>query len=118
MSIQKRIGCGLAIVLVATIQSARGDDGRLNQDTLSQMGLGGLVPWAMRKPSRSADLDLTRWDGSSAEANGSSFATINSQYGDAHSENSYSSSGKHYASGNNESHAGGNLNEPPQFRQW
>ena len=103
MSIQQRIGCGLAIVLVATIQSARGADGRLNQDTLSQMGLGGLVTMGDAEAESVRGLGFKS---SSAEANGSSYANINSQFGDAHSQNSYSASGKHDASGENESHAG------------
>ena len=72
MSIQQRIGCGLAIVLVATIQSARGADGRLNQDTLSQMGLGGLVTMGDAEAESVRGLGFKS---SSAEANGSSTRT-------------------------------------------
>ncbi len=104
MSMHKWIGFCVVMAFVATSRSGRSEDGRPSQDTLKQMGLGELAFMP------DAEAELVRGQGfkggSWASASGSSFATMDSSFGDSHSENRYSAEGKHFAGGNNDSWAG------------
>lgn len=94
---------------LAACHSASAHDGRPSAGALQQMGLGGM---AVMSDDESMDVRGMGYGSgpsgySSAKASGNSFATINlGPLGGAHSENSYSSSGKNKAGGDNFSFAG------------
>ena len=69
------------------------------------MGLGGLTIMSDDEALAVRGLGF-RSGGSSAQASGDSFATINTPMGLAHSENGFNASGKHEASGDDFSFAG------------
>ena len=69
------------------------------------MGLGGLTIMSDDEALAVRGLGF-RSGGSSAQASGDSFATINTPMGSAHSENGFNASGKHEASGDDFSFAG------------
>jgi hypothetical protein len=107
MSMHKWIACGLVLGLVAAARIAHGEDGRLSQGTLKDMGLVGLVEVS------DADAELVRGQGfnggshdSWVSVSGKSYASINGLLGSAHSENRYDADGEHYATGRNSSFAG------------
>jgi hypothetical protein len=100
---------GMAIAMTAMLGQARAEHSRPSQETLKQMGLGGMVVMS------DADAARVRGQGyqpkkshSSVRVWGNSFATINGKNGSggAHSENGYAVQGKHFAAGVNGSVAG------------
>ena len=97
--------CGMAIVMIAFLcQAATADDGRPSRDTLADMGLGGLV--VVSDDAALSVRGMGYKGRSSVHVFGNSFATINSKFGGAHSENGYTADGKHFAAGKNFSKAG------------
>ena len=98
---------GFAIAMLVVSQSVRAEEGRPSQAALEQMGLGGLAVISdeegMSVRGHGYNHGSTH---SSVNVFGNSFATIQTPLGDAHSENGYAASGKHYASGKNGSWAG------------
>ena len=105
MKVQKLRWAGLAVALAAIANQAAWADGdRPSQQTLDEMGLGGLV--AMSDDDAMQVRGQGFKNGSSVAVFGNSFATINSPFGTAHSENGYAADGKHFAFGKNFSHAG------------
>jgi hypothetical protein len=99
---------GVSTALLAVGQLAHGQDGRPSKSVLQQMGLGGMSVMSDDDALAVRGLGFSpgMGSGSSALASGNSFATINTPFGSAHSENAYSSSGKHVAGGDNFSFAG------------
>jgi hypothetical protein len=99
---------GLVIALAAVIsQSVRAEESRPSQRTLSEMGLGGLVVMSDDEALGIRGFGFKGGHGgSSAVAFGNSFATINTPFGTAHSENGYAAEGKKFAFGANHSEAG------------
>jgi hypothetical protein len=85
-------------------QVAHALDGQPSKSALQEMGLGGLS--VMSDDEALAVRGLGFSSGSLAQASGNSFATINTPFGSAHSENAYASQGKHKAGGDNFSFAG------------
>jgi hypothetical protein len=88
-------------------QSIQAEGGRPSRQTLAAMGLGGMT---ILSDEEATSIRGMGWNGghggSSVAVSGNSFANIVTPIGDAHSENSYAASGKHFAAGANGSHAG------------
>jgi hypothetical protein len=103
MMVQKFNCFGLAIALVAALNTAASDD-RPSQQTLAAMGLGGLT--VMSDDDGLAIRGHGYRGKSSAQAWGGSYAHISTRGGSAGSVNAYKASGKHSASGRNLSFAG------------
>lgn len=101
----------VAIALIAMINASASAADRPSRDTLNAMGLGGIV---VMDDATAMNVRGFGYSGhskkgsskSSARAWGSSYASINSHGGQAHSENGYDSKGKHIALGANISVAG------------
>ncbi|HEY4234639.1 MAG TPA: hypothetical protein VGM76_14490 [Lacipirellulaceae bacterium] len=108
MKWQRWIVCGLSVAALAAGQFARGQNGRPSKSDLQQMGLGGISVMSDDDALavRGFGFSPGHSSGSSAVASGNSFATINTPLGSAHTENSYASSGKNKAGGDNFSFAG------------
>ena len=99
----------LSIGMLAAIGHAAHVQGsQPSGSALQDMGLGGLTIMSDDEALAVRGLGF-RSGGSSAQASGNSFATINSPFGSAHSENAYSASGNHEASGDNFSFAGAEI---------
>ena len=79
-------------------------DSQPSSSALQEMGLGGLVVMSDNEALAVRGQGFS--SGSMAQASGNSFATINTPFGDAHSENAYASKGPHKAGGDNFSFAG------------
>jgi hypothetical protein len=98
--------CVLTVLVFAARQSAAlAEDGAPSDSTLREMGLSGL---AMMTDDEAMEVRGEGFGsgGSSAAAWGSSFATIETPFGSAESQNAYSAKGKHEADGSNLSFAG------------
>jgi hypothetical protein len=96
----------LSIGMLAAIdQTAHALGSQPSGRALQEMGLGGLTIMSDDEALAVRGLGF-RSGGSSAQASGDSFATINTPMGSAHSENGFNASGKHEASGDNFSFAG------------
>jgi len=105
MNVGKWTVFGLAVAMFAMVGQARAEHSRPSQETLNQMGLGGMVVMS------DADASSVRGQGfqgggSSVRVFGNSFATVNKGNGTAHSQNGYSVQGRHFAAGANGSVAG------------
>jgi hypothetical protein len=97
------------VALLAAGQFAHAQDGQPSKSTLQQMGLSGMS--IMSDDDAMAVRGLGFGSGSmgsssSASVSGNSFATINTPFGSAHSENAYTATGDHKAGGDNLSFAG------------
>ena len=107
MNVRELKWFGLAMLIAATmIQAARADGDRPSQSVLNEMGLGGLVVMSDEDASSIRGQGFKGGHGSSVAVFGNSFATINTPFGSAHSENGYTAEGKHFAVGKNFSEAG------------
>ena len=97
------LACAIGMVAVGG-QVALAIDGQPSRSALAQMGLGGMTVISDNEALAVRGLGFS--SGSLAQASGNSFATINTPFGSAHSENAYASQGKHKAGGDNFSFAG------------
>jgi hypothetical protein len=108
MNVRELSGIGLAMVLAVVVrQGAQAEGGRPSQQTLREMGLGGLTIMsdddaiAIRGHGYNGG-----HGGSSVSVAGNSFATFDTPFGTSHSENQYGIEGKKFAFGKNYSEAG------------
>jgi hypothetical protein len=109
MNWQNTAVLALSIGMLAAIgQTAHALGSQPSGRTLQEMGLGGLTIMSDDEARAVRGLGF-RSVGSSAQASGDSFATINTPMGSAHSENGFNASGKHEASGDNFSFAGAEI---------
>jgi len=105
------MGCLAALVAVG--QSAVQAEGqRPSQQTLADMGLGGLVVMSDDEAMAVRGHGFKGGGRSAVSVFGSSFATIDTPLGGAHSENGYTAEGKHFAKGANFSEAGVEITLP------
>src|SRR6185295_11090495 len=89
MNVGKWFVLGLAIVVVAAAgRLARAEDGQPSRQSLSEMGLGGLVVMSDDDAATVRGKGFMG-GGSHVQVVGQSFATINGPNGGAHSENGY-----------------------------
>ncbi len=101
-----RTWCVLGAAIVATAgQLARAEEGRPSRQSLTKMGLSGIVMMSDDEAEAVRGKGFMG-GGSSVQVFGNSFATINGVNGGAHSENGYAASGSHFAAGANGSVAG------------
>jgi hypothetical protein len=94
----------VSLAIVAAICPSAFSDGRVSDQTLADMGLGGLTVVSDNEAMSVRGHGYK--GGSSVRIFGNSSATINTRHGSASSENGYNVSGKHFAAGGNISFAG------------
>jgi hypothetical protein len=103
------VGLGVMLVVgaAAVASGVRAESGQPSRQTLQAMGLGSMVVMS-DDDAMSVRGHGYKGGGSSVIVSGNSFATYNGgDQGGSHSENAYSATGKHKASGSNSSYAGG-----------
>jgi hypothetical protein len=108
MRVRELIWFVVAIAATAiAAQSIRAESGRPSRQTLAAMGLEGISVLSDNDAMSIRGFGFKGGNGGSSVAVfGNSFATINTPFGSAHSENGYAAEGSKFAVGANHSEAG------------